>query len=179
VEPDVRGKGGHYLPAVRAPRKDSAMLMPFEPYLDWRAEEMPSQHRTRPVPVDAYRRGNELKVELDLPGADPGASHFVADPVPIGAEQYFHSRDVAPPQLIGPSNCVVNDVTFCQEHPSRAKMHQPHPHKYPLPLGHRREPIVWGYPSPAVRRPCVVHDWYFDGQLRFERCLRCDQRKCV
>jgi HSP20 family protein len=55
------------------------MLMPFEPYLDRRAEEMPNQHRARPVPVDAYRRGNELKVELDLPGADPGSIELTVE----------------------------------------------------------------------------------------------------
>ena len=51
------------------------MLMPFQPYrdLDRRPEEMSSQRTARPVPVDAYRRGDELKVELDLPGADPGS----------------------------------------------------------------------------------------------------------
>ena len=29
--------------------------------------------RARLVPVDAYRRGNEFKVALDLPVADPGS----------------------------------------------------------------------------------------------------------
>jgi HSP20 family protein len=35
-----------------------------------------SYHRSRgvrQVPVDAYRRGNEFKIDLDLPGADPGS----------------------------------------------------------------------------------------------------------
>ncbi len=50
---------------------------------------------------------------------------------------------------------------------------------HPVPFRHRHEPIVWGYPSRTVPQPCVVHDWYFDGQLRFERCLRCGQRKSV
>ena len=50
------------------------MLMPFQPYRDLGpAEEMASQRRARPVAVDAYRRGDELKAELDLPGADPGS----------------------------------------------------------------------------------------------------------
>ena len=57
------------------------MLMPFQPYrdLDWRAEEMSSQRRARPVPVDVYRRGNDLKVELDLPGADPGSIELTVE----------------------------------------------------------------------------------------------------
>jgi HSP20 family protein len=51
------------------------MLMRFEPYrdLDRAIEEMLPGRRARPVPVDAYRRGDELKVELDLPGADAGS----------------------------------------------------------------------------------------------------------
>jgi HSP20 family protein len=32
-----------------------------------------SEGRARPAPVDAYRQGNEFKIELDLPGADPGS----------------------------------------------------------------------------------------------------------
>ncbi len=57
------------------------MLMPFQPYrdLDRQAEEMVSQRRARPVAVDAYRRGDELKVELDLPGADPGSIELTVE----------------------------------------------------------------------------------------------------
>jgi len=57
------------------------MLMRFEPFggLDRLTEEMLSERRARKVPVDAYRRGNELKVELDLPGADPGSIELTAD----------------------------------------------------------------------------------------------------
>jgi HSP20 family protein len=57
------------------------MLMRFEPYrdLDRVTEEMLSEHRGRLVPVDAYRRGNELKVELDLPGADPGSIELTVE----------------------------------------------------------------------------------------------------
>jgi HSP20 family protein len=51
------------------------MLMRFEPYRDFDriTEELLSERRVRQVPVDAYRRGNEFKVDLDLPGADPGS----------------------------------------------------------------------------------------------------------
>ncbi len=55
---------------------DAPMSMPFEPFeryrdLDRRADEMSSQRRDRTVPVDAYRRGDELKVELDGPPPRP------------------------------------------------------------------------------------------------------------
>jgi HSP20 family protein len=39
----------------------------------WTTEDMLAARRCRQVPVDAYRRGNEFKVALDLPGADPGS----------------------------------------------------------------------------------------------------------
>jgi HSP20 family protein len=49
------------------------MLMRFEPFreLDRMAEELLSERRVRQIPVDAYRRGNEFKAHLDLPGVDP------------------------------------------------------------------------------------------------------------
>ena len=48
------------------------MLMRFVPLreLDRMTEEMLSERRTRQIPVDAYRRGNEFKAHLDLPGVD-------------------------------------------------------------------------------------------------------------
>jgi HSP20 family protein len=48
------------------------MLMRFEPFreLDRITEELLSERRARPIPVDAYRRGNEFKVYFDLPGVD-------------------------------------------------------------------------------------------------------------
>ena len=51
------------------------MLMRFEPFRDFdrMTEELLSERRVRQVPVDAYRRGNEFKVDFDLPGADPGS----------------------------------------------------------------------------------------------------------
>jgi HSP20 family protein len=57
------------------------MLMRFEPFrdLDRVTEEMLSERRPRPVPVDAYRRGNELKAEFDLPGADPGSIELTVE----------------------------------------------------------------------------------------------------
>jgi HSP20 family protein len=48
------------------------MLMRFEPFreFDRVTEELLSDRRARLMPVDAYRRGNEFKVHLDLPGVD-------------------------------------------------------------------------------------------------------------
>ena len=38
-----------------------------------------AERRVRQVPVDAYRRGNEFKVVLDLPGADPGSIELTVE----------------------------------------------------------------------------------------------------
>jgi len=67
------------------------MLMRFEPFrdLDRVTQEMLSERRPRPVPVDAYRRGNELKAEFDLPGADPGSIELTVenDVLTVGAKR--------------------------------------------------------------------------------------------
>jgi HSP20 family protein len=49
------------------------MLMRFEPFreFDRITEELLNERRVRLIPVDAYRRGDELKIHLDLPGVDP------------------------------------------------------------------------------------------------------------
>jgi HSP20 family protein len=51
------------------------MLMRFEPFRDFDriTEEPLSERRVHQVPVDAYRRGDEFKMDFDLPGADPGS----------------------------------------------------------------------------------------------------------
>ena len=48
------------------------MLMRSEPLRDFArfTEEMRSEHRAHQIPVDAFRRGDEFKVQLDLPGVD-------------------------------------------------------------------------------------------------------------
>ena len=48
------------------------MLMRYEPFRDFDqiTEELLNQRRARQIPVDAYRRGNEFKIHLDLPGVD-------------------------------------------------------------------------------------------------------------
>lgn len=57
------------------------MLMRFETFrgYDQTTEELLSQRRVRQIPVDAYRRGNEFKVHLDLPGVDPGSIELTVE----------------------------------------------------------------------------------------------------
>jgi HSP20 family protein len=57
------------------------MLMRFEPFreLDRITEELLSERRPRQIPVDAYRRGNDLKITFDLPGADPGSIEVMVE----------------------------------------------------------------------------------------------------
>ena len=40
---------------------------------------MLAEGRVRKVPVDAYRRGNELNIDLDLPGAHSGSIDFTVE----------------------------------------------------------------------------------------------------
>jgi HSP20 family protein len=62
-------------------RKDPTMLLRYEPFreFDRMTEELMSERRARQIPVDAYRRGNEFKVHLDLPGADPGSIELTVE----------------------------------------------------------------------------------------------------
>ena len=48
------------------------MLMRSEPFLEFDrlTEAMLTERQARQIPVDAYRRGNEFKIHLDLPGVD-------------------------------------------------------------------------------------------------------------
>jgi len=57
------------------------MLMRFEPFreFDRITEEMMAERRVRQLPVDAYRRGDEFKVHLDIPGADPGSIELTVE----------------------------------------------------------------------------------------------------
>ncbi len=57
------------------------MLMRFEPLreFDRITEEMFAERRIRQVPVDAYRRGDEFKVDLDLPGTDRGSIELTVE----------------------------------------------------------------------------------------------------
>ena len=57
------------------------MLLRYEPFraFDRLTEELANERRARQIPVDAYRRGNEFKVHLDLPGADPGSIELTVE----------------------------------------------------------------------------------------------------
>jgi HSP20 family protein len=57
------------------------MLMRFEPFreFDRITEQLLAERRIRQLPVDAYRRGNEFKIDLDLPGADPGSIELTVE----------------------------------------------------------------------------------------------------
>ena len=57
------------------------MLMRFEPFREFErmAEEMRGERRVRQIPVDAYRRGNEFKVHLDVPGVDPASIELTVE----------------------------------------------------------------------------------------------------
>ena len=68
------------------------MLMRFEPFRDFDriTEEPLSERRVHQVPVDAYRRGDEFKMDFDLPGADPG--HAVRVGAGAAAVQLDRSR---------------------------------------------------------------------------------------
>ena len=57
------------------------MLMRFEPFRESEriTEELLSGLRARQIPVDAYRRGDEFKVQLDMPGVDPGSIELTVE----------------------------------------------------------------------------------------------------
>jgi HSP20 family protein len=57
------------------------MLMRFEPFREFErmSEQMRSQQPIRQIPVDAYRRGNEFKIHLDLPGVDPDSIELTVE----------------------------------------------------------------------------------------------------
>ena len=57
------------------------MLMRFEPFSEFNrmGEETRSQRPVRQIPVDAYRRGDEFKIHLDLPGVDPDSIELTVE----------------------------------------------------------------------------------------------------
>ena len=73
------------------------MLARFEPFrpLDQVTEQLLSERRTWQIPVDAYRRGNEFKVLLDLPGTDPALSSSPSRRIssPCGKRTWIQAED--------------------------------------------------------------------------------------
>jgi HSP20 family protein len=57
------------------------MLMRFDPFreFDRFPEELLHGRRARQIPVDAYRRGDEFKVHLDMPGVDPSSIELTVE----------------------------------------------------------------------------------------------------
>lgn len=57
------------------------MLMRYEPLSEFNRsnDDWRSQGRTRQIPVDAYRRGDEFKLYLDLPGVDPDSIELTVE----------------------------------------------------------------------------------------------------
>jgi len=73
VATDIEARLSPTARLLEGQRKDPVMLLRYEPFraFDQVTEELVRERRARQIPVDAYRRGNEFKVHLDLPGADP------------------------------------------------------------------------------------------------------------
>ena len=75
------------------------MLMQFDSFrgeLDRLAEQIMSGERPpRPCPMDAYLRGDEGVVALDLPGVDPGTIDLTVEQniLTIKAERRFEGRE--------------------------------------------------------------------------------------
>ena len=78
---DVRGMAVADRQLFERQGKDPAMLMRFEPFreIERITEEMLAERRVRQAPVDAYRRGDQFKVDLDLPAADPGSIELTVE----------------------------------------------------------------------------------------------------
>jgi HSP20 family protein len=57
------------------------MLLRFEPFreLDRISQDLLSASQPRQIPVDAYRRGDEFKVHLDMPGVDPSSIELTVE----------------------------------------------------------------------------------------------------
>jgi len=73
------------------------MLMRFEPLREFNrsTEEPRGGHKVRQVPVDAFRRGEEFKVYLDLPGVDPDSIDLTIDKdlLSVSATRSWHRAD--------------------------------------------------------------------------------------
>jgi HSP20 family protein len=74
------------------------MLMQFDPFreFDRLAEQLAAGARTpRPLPMDAYRRGDEFVVSFDLPGIAPDEIDLTVEQnaLTIKAERRFDGRE--------------------------------------------------------------------------------------
>jgi len=152
---------GRRPPAVRAPSKGLTMLMRFEPFreFDRAAEDLLSETAS----TSAGRRlprGNEFKVDLDLPGADPGSIDLTveSDVLTVRATRSSHEtkatrckcragpRPVRPPTVPGESldRTISRQLhDGCSPSPSRGRTSQTH----------KVEITTWAVRRPPSRRP--------------------------
>jgi HSP20 family protein len=73
-------------------------VLRFDPFRDFDrlvAEQVAGLRAPRSVPMDAYRRGDQLLVHLDLPGVDPDAIELTVEQnvLTIKAERRFEPEE--------------------------------------------------------------------------------------
>ena len=74
------------------------MLYRFEPFrdLDRLTEHFGEGRRARLLPMDAYRTGDEFRVDFDMPGVDPTTIALMVEKnvLTVGAERHWSSEGV-------------------------------------------------------------------------------------
>ena len=73
------------------------MLMRFDPFreLDQLSEQLWQGRRARPMPIDAYRVGEEFRVDFDLPGVDPDSIELTVEKnvLTVKAERHWDAAE--------------------------------------------------------------------------------------
>lgn len=73
------------------------MLARFDPFgdLDLMFDELRARRGARPMPLDAYRRGDTFFVHLDVPGIDPDSIELTIedDVLNVKAERSFEEQE--------------------------------------------------------------------------------------
>jgi HSP20 family protein len=85
------------------------MLMRTDPFRDfdrWAGSFWGGAFRGGPMPLDAYRRGDSVVVELDLPGVDPGSVELTVE------------RNVLTVKAERPVSHGTDDEVFLAERPT-------------------------------------------------------------
>jgi HSP20 family molecular chaperone IbpA len=86
------------LTATRTSRVEDQMALGYDPFREYEqlAQQVLSGGRVpRSFPMDAYRRGEEFMVHLDLPGVDPGSIDITVESgmLTVSAERRFEQED--------------------------------------------------------------------------------------